>query len=58
MTEDWGKTASGIPITEELIQKMSAEAEAGYDVEEILARRRQAEISEAPPEAERPPRQA
>jgi hypothetical protein len=36
----YGKTVNGAPITEELIEKLSAEAEAGYDVEEILRRRR------------------
>ena len=34
-----GKTASGKPITDELVAEMAAEAEAGYDVEEILRRR-------------------
>jgi hypothetical protein len=36
----YGKTASGVPITDELIDKLAKEAEAGYDVEEILRRRR------------------
>jgi hypothetical protein len=35
----YGRTASGVPITEELVDKLSAEAEAGYDVEEMLRRR-------------------
>jgi hypothetical protein len=34
-----GRTASGAPITDELIGKLAEEAEAGYDVEEILRRR-------------------
>jgi predicted DNA-binding protein len=34
------KTASGAPITEELIEKLAKEAEDGYDVDEILRRRR------------------
>lgn len=34
-----GKTASGIPITEKLIEKLNREAEAGYDVETTLRRR-------------------
>ncbi len=34
-----GKTASGVPITEELIEKLSREAEAGYDVEKTIRRR-------------------
>lgn len=36
----YGKTASGVPITEELIEKLAKEAEDGYDVDEILRRRR------------------
>jgi hypothetical protein len=36
----YGKTASGVPITDELIEKLAMEAEAGYDVDEILRRRR------------------
>jgi hypothetical protein len=35
-----GRTASGAPITDELIERLSAKAEAGFDVEEILRRRR------------------
>jgi hypothetical protein len=35
----YGRTASGVPITDELVDKLSAEAEAGYDVEEMLRRR-------------------
>lgn len=34
-----GKTASGLPITDDLVQKLAAEAEAGYDVDETLRRR-------------------
>jgi hypothetical protein len=36
----YGKTVSGVPITEELIEKLAREAEAGYDVDEILRKRR------------------
>jgi hypothetical protein len=36
----YGKTKSGVPITDELIEKLAAKAEAGFDVEETLARRR------------------
>lgn len=36
----YGITPSGKPITEELIEKLSAKAEAGFDVEETLRRRR------------------
>ena len=34
-----GRTASGEPITDELVQKLADKAEAGYDVDEILRRR-------------------
>lgn len=34
-----GKTASGTPITDELVTELAAKAEAGYDVEETLRRR-------------------
>jgi len=35
----YGKTASGAPITEDVVSKLAERAEAGYDVEEILGRR-------------------
>jgi hypothetical protein len=35
----YGRTASGVPITDELVNKLSATAETGLDVEEILRRR-------------------
>lgn len=35
----YGKTASGETIADELVEELSAEAEAGYDVEEMLRRR-------------------
>lgn len=34
-----GKTASGIPITDELVAELAGKAEAGYDVDEMLRRR-------------------
>jgi hypothetical protein len=34
-----GKTASGTPITDELIAELAEKAEAGYDVDETLRRR-------------------
>jgi hypothetical protein len=34
-----GKTASGKPITDEMVADLAAKAEAGYDVEETLRRR-------------------
>jgi hypothetical protein len=35
----YGRTASGKEITDELVEKLVGEAEAGYDVEETLRRR-------------------
>ncbi|MFN8223129.1 MAG: hypothetical protein U0R50_07810 [Gaiellales bacterium] len=35
----YGKTASGKPITDELVAELASKAETGYDVEEILRRR-------------------
>ena len=35
----WGKTAGGKPITDELLGQLAAEAEAGYDVDELIRRR-------------------
>jgi hypothetical protein len=37
--KDLGRTRSGQPITEGLLEKLSAEAEAGFDVDEIIRRR-------------------
>lgn len=37
---DSGKTAGGVPITDELVGELVARAEAGHDVDEILQRRR------------------
>ena len=34
-----GKTASGKPITDELVEELAGKAEAGYDVNETLRRR-------------------
>lgn len=34
-----GRTKSGVPITDELVEKLSARAEAGYGVDETLRRR-------------------
>ena len=33
-----GRTASGLPISDELIAKLAASAEAGYDVDATLTR--------------------
>jgi hypothetical protein len=37
--EDQGRTASGVPITDELIERLAAKAEDGHDVEQMLMRR-------------------
>jgi hypothetical protein len=34
-----GRTASGTPITDELVTELANKAEAGYDVDETLRRR-------------------
>lgn len=34
-----GKTAGGTPITDDLVARLAAKAEAGYDVDELLRRR-------------------
>jgi hypothetical protein len=34
-----GKTASGVPITDDLVAELAGKAEAGYDVEAMLRRR-------------------
>jgi hypothetical protein len=36
----YGHTTSGTPITDELIEHLADEAESGYDVDEVIARRR------------------
>lgn len=36
----YGKTVSGVPLTDELIDELAAKAERGFDVEETLRRRR------------------
>lgn len=41
MTEELGQTGAGEPITEELLEQLTAQAEEGFDVEEILRRRGQ-----------------
>lgn len=38
-TKTHGKTAGGMPITEELVAELGEKAEAGYDVDEMLRRR-------------------
>lgn len=36
---DYGRTRSGKPITDELIEQLAKRAEEGFDVDEILRRR-------------------
>lgn len=48
----YGKTVNGVPITDELIEKLSREAEAGYDVDEILRRRGRPPIGSGPAKVE------
>lgn len=35
----YGTTASGVPITDELVAELAEKAEAGYDADEMLRRR-------------------
>jgi Ribbon-helix-helix protein, copG family len=37
--KSYDRTASGVPITDELVEKLAQEAEAGYDVDDMLRRR-------------------
>jgi hypothetical protein len=37
---DYGRTRSGKPITEELLAELAQQAEEGFDVDEIIRRRR------------------
>jgi hypothetical protein len=41
MNEDreYGHTESGRPITDKLVEELANEAQAGYDVEELIGRR-------------------
>lgn len=39
MPETHGRKNDGTPITDKMVEAMAHEAEAGYDVEEILRRR-------------------
>lgn len=40
MSTTHGRTADGTPITDEMVEALADKAEQGYDVEEILRRRR------------------
>jgi hypothetical protein len=37
--KSYGRTASGKPITDELVERLADKAESGYDVDETLRRR-------------------
>lgn len=37
--KNYGRTRSGMPITEELIEELARKAEEGFDVDEIIRRR-------------------
>jgi len=37
--KSWGRTTSGIELTEDVIEKMVEEAEAGFDVSKLRVRR-------------------
>ena len=37
--QNYGRTASGEPLTDELVAKLAARAKEGYDVDETLRRR-------------------
>jgi hypothetical protein len=38
--KSYGKTISGVPVTDELIERLAKKAEAGFDVEKTKQRRR------------------
>lgn len=40
MSQEHGSTRDGVPITDETVEALADEAERGYDVEDILRRRR------------------
>jgi hypothetical protein len=37
--DNHGHTKSGTPLTDEVLERLAQEAEAGYDVEELVGRR-------------------
>ena len=39
MPNDHGRTKNGKPITDEMVEALADEADAGYDVDEIIRRR-------------------
>lgn len=36
---DYGHTKSGTPVTDDLVERLADEAERGYDVDDLIARR-------------------
>ncbi len=48
----YGKTASGVPITDELIERLAAKAEAGFDVETLRRPPGRPPIGSAPAKVE------
>ena len=48
----YGKTVSGVPITDDLIEELAAKAEAGFDVDEILRRRGRPPMGSGPAKVE------
>ena len=57
MRKNYGRTLSGKLITDELIEKIVREAEAGWDVEKILARQEPDREPEAGPRGRSAPPQ-
>lgn len=47
-TKSYGKTKSGVEITDELIEQYVAEAEAGYDLDKLKSRRGRPLLGRAP----------
>jgi predicted HicB family RNase H-like nuclease len=45
--KSYGRTASGKPISDELVEQLADKAEAGYDVDETLRRRGRPPIGSA-----------
>lgn len=43
-----GKTASGVTITDEMVEELAKEVEEGYDVEQTLRRRGQPTFGSTP----------
>jgi hypothetical protein len=48
----YGKTASGVTITDDLVRELNTKAETGYDVEELLRRRGRPPMGSSPASVE------